>query len=102
MSSLEIRKLSVREVEICERNLAGLGLKIRFCRKKCGNPYCGYPLAPLVEHNHVVDFGEVCDLCHAMFSSVRVRPGLAAAHDQWKKEQDQKKKILDQDKYFNK
>lgn len=102
MSTLEFRKLSDREVETCERNLADMGLKFRYCRKKCGNPFCGFPLAPLVTHNYVPVFGDVCELCHSMYSAVKVRPGMVDAHEKWEKEQAQKRRMLDEDKYFDK
>ena len=40
--------------------------------KRCQAPECGYPL-PDINNFEVMGYGEVCNLCHAMYSALSLR-----------------------------
>jgi hypothetical protein len=55
----------------------------------------------LVEHFYSNEFtGKVCDLCHTLEENARQFPGLREAHDEWKKQQSERKRLMDSGKYF--
>ncbi len=91
---------SKKESEICEANCNNLDALLRTFRKECANPWCRYPLKPVDGHNFLAEYGEVCELCHWMYHAVKRQPGLEWAHEQYKKDQARKKKIMDSEKYF--
>jgi len=98
---MEYRRLTEKEKEICRRNVELFDAMFVFCRQRCANPYCEYPMNGLVDGFNSLNFdGKICGLCHAMESALLFRPGLKAAQEAYKKEQDHKKKMLDDKRYF--
>jgi len=98
---MESRILTEAEIAICVWNCKSYAYDFKAIRGKCANPQCKYPLSALTEnfYSHEVS-GKVCDLCHTMEDAVRQQTGLRAAHENWKKEQESKKKILDNNRYL--
>ncbi len=96
---MEFRQLTKKEQAVCEDNVHQFQYMFKICVRKCS--YCNYPLSALVEHfySHETN-GKVCDLCHTLEDAARQQPGLREAHDQWKADQVQKKKLTDGKNYF--
>lgn len=66
------------------RNAAGYTEKFQECEKHCANPLCGFPLAPMEDHNWVaVLSGNVCEICHTMFFAVQTRAHFVKAQQEW-------------------
>lgn len=97
---MEFRVLTPNEEALCRQNLYELDRFFSIRKKlKCAN--CSFPLSVLEENSFSLSAnGKICDLCHALEAAISVQPGLKKAHDEWKVEQDAKKKMLDKDKYF--
>jgi Zn finger protein HypA/HybF involved in hydrogenase expression len=98
---MEYRILNKKEQELISLNIATLQIFFRYCTKKCSN--CEYPLSGLAENYFSTEAeGPVCELCHALEFTIRRHRGLTAAHDEWKREQTDKKRILEKggNKYF--
>jgi len=98
---MKYRILSPQEIKLCHLNCFLFDTLFRFHKHFCANQECNYPLdlANANFFSHELN-GKVCDLCHTLEDAARQQPGLRAAHDEWKRDQADKKKILDSGKYF--
>lgn len=75
--------------------------------KRCGNPYCRYPISALrLDTFATPDNGDVCATCHDLYNSVTMANNLLSNksyfrnhHFEWKREQEEaakkKKKFMD-------
>jgi hypothetical protein len=94
------RVLKSWEVSLTKLNCETYDRLFRVCIRRCANPECDYPLSALVENFYSVTFeGKVCDLCHTLEDAANQQPGLREAHKEWKKIQDEKKRIIQNSKY---
>jgi hypothetical protein len=93
------RKFTPRDTYFAKANCLWYDEQFRKLTGKCANPQCGFPLPEKTDppkNYYSSEFGAaVCDLCHDMECAARRQPGLAAAHDAWKKEQQEKKRIIE-------
>jgi hypothetical protein len=95
------RALKPWELELTKRNCATYDRFRIICVRKCSNPECNYPLSALEENFFSNDFnGRICDLCHTLEDAARQQLGLRQAHEEWKQEQQAKKKMLDSKNYL--
>lgn len=94
------RTLKPWEISLTKLNCGTYDRLFKICVKKCSNPDCQYPLSALVDNFYSVSAeGKVCELCHAMEDAANQQPGLREAHKEWKKEQDDKKRIIQNSKW---
>ncbi len=86
------RRLSADEEYIIHSNTEDFDIKFRSLPEKCGAPGCGYPLAN--DNFRLVDFGDVCQLCHDIYTAVADRAYFMTLHRLYKEEQKNKKDKL--------
>jgi len=82
-----IKQQNVRE--IMKSNCEGYDLIFSKCRSKCAQ--CGFSLKPIESHNYIATIGDVCDICHTMYFTVKSRKHFVDAQAQY--DDEQKKKI---------
>lgn len=66
---------------IIRNNVKGWDKMFQNLRYRCQAPGCGYPLRQ-EDCYHIVNFGNVCNLCHYLYNLVSARAFFIAAHQQ--------------------
>lgn len=79
----EFRKLTVKEKTDIKSNSLLIDQLLKRCSQECGNPECKYPL-PSNDNYRIPEFGEVCELCYAMYHAVYDRSYFIRLHKDWK------------------
>ncbi len=85
--------------EVIKKNVEMMDGLFKILTKKCGNPYCKYPISALRLENYAVPiYGDVCAVCRDLYTAVGFNEKLLMSsyfrnhHEEWKKEQDEFKK----------
>ena len=96
------RKKTLTPEEIAQNNIVLYTQQFKDL-KLCANPFCRYPISDS-EGFYIGEYGLVCWLCHDMDGALRqtkkgtvystIFEWFEAAHNQWKREVEQAKKIL--------
>ena len=89
------RKKIELDGEICRANCVYFDNLFRAFKKRCANPFCRYPLRSVEGINFIPEYGEVCELCDWLYYAAKRQPRLEQAHEQWKKEQARKRRVID-------
>lgn len=88
-------KLSDPEAkQVIERNVRQIDQIFEGLWKKCGNPYCNYPISSLPTRTYgAPEYGDVCATCHDLYtalsySNVQLSNSqyFLNAHNDWKRD----------------
>ena len=77
--------LSTNEAYQIQNNVSDMDKLFARKRGTCGAPGCSYPL--MDDNYRLVEFGDVCRLCHDMHTVVNDRMYWIELHREWKNKQ---------------
>ncbi len=84
--------------KIIDQNIRNIEQIFEGLWKKCGNPYCKYPISSIATKTYgCPEYGDICVTCHDLYAAITMmNPQLTNPsyfrnhHEKWKKDGDDK------------
>ena len=74
-----------------QNNVRGYDRAFRQNPRRCALPDCQYPIRETEEGYRLVLYGDVCNLCYAMYHAALLRPGLVEAQKNFEENKKRKR-----------